>query len=63
MINCRVGEAQNLLIASDYTATRIGTAVGYDSINHFGAVFHKKERKGAGSVFRARREKRWTLQK
>lgn len=42
MINCRVGEAQNLLIASDYTATQIGTMVGYDSINHFSAIFHKK---------------------
>lgn len=42
MINCRVGEAQNLLIASDYTATQISTMVGYDSINHFSAIFHKK---------------------
>lgn len=42
MINCRIGEAQNLLIASDYSATRISTMVGYDSINHFSAIFKKK---------------------
>ena len=42
MINCRVGEAQNLLIASDYSATQISTMVGYDSINHFSAIFKKK---------------------
>lgn len=42
MINCRIGEAQNLLIASDYSATQISTMVGYDSINHFSAIFKKK---------------------
>lgn len=41
MINCRIGEAQSLLIASDYSATQISTMVGYDSINHFSAIFKK----------------------
>ncbi len=41
MINCRIGEAQNLLISSDYSATQISTLVGYDSINHFSAIFKK----------------------
>lgn len=41
MTNCRIGEAQNLLIASDYSATRIGAMVGYDSIHHFNAIFKK----------------------
>lgn len=42
MINCRIGEAQNLLIASEYSVTQISTMVGYDSINHFSAIFRKK---------------------
>lgn len=42
MINCRIGEAQNLLISSDYSAAQIGTMVGYDSINHFNTIFKQK---------------------
>lgn len=42
MINCRIGEAQNLLIATDYSATQIGLMVGYDSINHFNSIFKQK---------------------
>ncbi len=41
MIECRIGEAQNLLISSDYSATQIGAMVGYDSMNHFSAIFKK----------------------
>lgn len=41
MIDCRIGEAQNLLISSDYSATEIGAMVGYDSTNHFNAIFKK----------------------
>lgn len=41
MIRCRIGEAQNLLISTDYTATQIAALVGYNSINHFNAMFSK----------------------
>lgn len=42
MINCRIGEAQNLLIANDYSAAQIAAMVGYDSINHFNSIFKEK---------------------
>ena len=42
MIDCRIGEAQNLLVSSDYSAIHIGSIVGYDSINHFNAIFKKR---------------------
>lgn len=41
MIRCRVGEAQNLLITSDFSATQIAAMVGYSSANHFHAIFTK----------------------
>lgn len=41
MIRCRIGEAQNLLISTDYSATQIAALVGYNSINHFNAIFSK----------------------
>lgn len=41
MIRCRVGEAQNLLISTDYSATQIAAIVGYTNINHFNAIFAK----------------------
>lgn len=41
MIRCRIGEAQNLLIATDYTATQIAAMVGYESAGHFSAIFTK----------------------
>ncbi|MGN1014439.1 MAG: helix-turn-helix domain-containing protein [Butyricicoccus sp.] len=41
MIRCRIGEAQNLLISSDYSATQIGSMVGYETTNHFNAMFKK----------------------
>lgn len=41
MIRCRIGEAQNLLIASDYSATQIAAMVGYASVQHFNAIFTK----------------------
>lgn len=41
MIRCRVGEAQNLLISTDYSATQIAAIVGYTNVNHFNAIFTK----------------------
>ena len=41
MIRCRIGEAQNLLISSDYSATQIGSMVGYETTNHFNSMFKK----------------------
>lgn len=41
MIRCRIGEAQNLLISTGYSATQIAALVGYSSINHFNAIFTK----------------------
>ena len=41
IIRCRIGEAQNLLIASDYSATQIAAMVGYASVHHFNAIFTK----------------------
>ncbi len=38
MIRCRVGEAQNLLISTDYSATQIAAIVGYTNVNHFNAI-------------------------
>ena len=37
----RIGEAQSLLINSDYNVTRIAMLVGYDNTNYFGTVFRK----------------------
>lgn len=42
MIRCRIGEAQNLLIASDLTTNEIAAMVGYSSVNHFNALFKRK---------------------
>ena len=41
MIRCRVCEAQNLLISTDYSATQIAAIVGYANVNHFNAIFAK----------------------
>ena len=41
MIRCRIGEAQNLLISTNYSATHIAAQVGYNSVNHFNAIFSK----------------------
>ena len=41
MIQCRIGEAQNLLISSNYSAAEIASMVGYDGPNHFNAIFKK----------------------
>lgn len=41
MIRCRVGEAQNLLISTDYSATQIAAIVGYSNASHFSAVFSR----------------------
>lgn len=41
MIRCRVGEAQNLLISTDYSATQIAAIVGYANVNHFNTIFAK----------------------
>lgn len=41
MIRWRVGEAQNLLISTDYSATQIAAIVGYANVNHFNAIFAK----------------------
>ena len=41
MIRCRIGEAQNLLISTDYSATQIAAIVGYTNVNHLNAIFAK----------------------
>lgn len=41
MIRCRIGEAQNLLISTDYSATQIAALVGYNGAGHFSAIFTK----------------------
>lgn len=41
MIRCRIGEAQNLLIASNFTASQIAALVGYSSVHHFNSIFSK----------------------
>lgn len=42
MIDCRIGEAQNLLISTDFSVTQIGAMVGYESSSHFNAIFRQK---------------------
>lgn len=37
----RIGQAQTLLISTDYTATQIATMVGYDNTNYFSTQFSK----------------------
>ncbi len=41
MIRRRIGEAQTLLINSEYSATQISTMVGYDNTNYFCTLFSK----------------------
>ncbi|MCB6365789.1 AraC family transcriptional regulator [Intestinibacillus massiliensis] len=41
VIRRRIGEAQSLLINSDYSATQIATMVGYDNTNYFSTIFTK----------------------
>lgn len=41
MIRRRIGEAQTLLINSEYSATQISTMVGYDNTNYFCTLFTK----------------------
>lgn len=41
LIRRRIGEAQSLLIKTDYTATQIATMVGYDNTNYFNTVFSR----------------------
>lgn len=42
MIRCRIGEAQNLLIATDLPVVEIAAMVGYANSNHFNAIFRRK---------------------
>ena len=39
MLRCRIGQAETLLISSDYTAAHIGSIVGFDSPAYFHRVF------------------------
>lgn len=41
MLRRRIGEAQSLLIGTDFTVTRIAMLVGYDNPNHFNTIFSK----------------------
>lgn len=41
MIWRRIGEAQTLLITTDYPVTQIATMVGYDNTNYFSSLFKK----------------------
>ena len=41
MILCRVGEAQNLLISTNYSAAQIVTIVGYGDVTHFSKIIEK----------------------
>lgn len=40
-IRRRMGEAQNLLISTDFSATQIAVMVGYDSASHFSSIFKR----------------------
>lgn len=39
VIKRRIGEAQSLLINTDYSATKIATIIGYDNTNYFNTLF------------------------
>ncbi len=41
IIRRRMGEAQNLLISTDFSAAQIAAMVGYDSASHFSGIFRK----------------------
>ncbi len=41
IIQRRIGEAQTLLITTDYSITQISTMVGYDNSNYFSTLFTK----------------------
>ena len=41
VIRRRMGEAQNLLISTDFSAAQIAAMVGYDSATHFNSIFKK----------------------
>ena len=41
VIRRRIGEAQSLLIGTNYSATQIATMVGYDNTNYFNTIFTK----------------------
>ena len=41
VIRRRMGEAQNLLISTDFSAAQIAAMVGYDSASHFNSIFKK----------------------
>lgn len=41
VIRRRIGEAQSLLINTDYSVTQIASIVGYNNTNHFHSVFNK----------------------
>jgi AraC-like DNA-binding protein len=41
VIRRRIGEAQSLLINTDYSVTQIASVVGYNNTNHFHSVFNK----------------------
>ncbi len=40
-IRRRMGEAQNLLISTDFSAAQIAVMVGYDSASHFNSIFKR----------------------
>lgn len=41
VIRRRIGEAQSLLISTDFSAVQIAAMVGYDSASHFNSIFKK----------------------
>lgn len=41
VIRRRMGEAQNLLISTDFSAAQIAVMVGYDSTSHFNSIFKR----------------------
>ena len=41
VIRRRMGEAQNLLISTDFSAAQIAAMVGYDSASHFNSIFKR----------------------
>ena len=41
VIRRRMGEAQNLLISTDFSAAQIAAMVGYDSASHFNSIFQR----------------------
>lgn len=54
LIRRRVGEAQTLLLSTDYGVTRVANTVGYDNVNNFHRIFSRLV-----GISPAKYKKRW----